>query len=38
MGLLLGLITLSDAKASGIDYRGDPAILDRIGVAEARAA
>lgn len=38
MGLLLGLIKLPDAKASGIDYRGDPAMLDRIGVAEAHAA
>jgi DNA-binding HxlR family transcriptional regulator len=31
LGLLLGLLGPADAKASGIDYRGDPAILDRIG-------
>ncbi len=31
MGLLLGLLELADAKASGINYRGDPSILDRIG-------
>ncbi len=30
MGLLLGLLQLSDAKANGIDYQGDPATLDRI--------
>jgi len=31
MGLLLGLLELPDANASGVDYQGDPAILDRIG-------
>lgn len=31
MGLLLGLLELADAKARGIDYQGDPTILDRIG-------
>src|SRR6266516_1870024 len=31
MGLLLGLVQLADAKASGVDYEGDPIILDRIG-------
>lgn len=31
MGLLLGLIQPADAKANGIDYQGEPAILDRIG-------
>jgi DNA-binding HxlR family transcriptional regulator len=30
MGLLLGLLELADAKASGVTYQGDPAILDRI--------
>jgi DNA-binding HxlR family transcriptional regulator len=30
MGLLLGLLGLADAKASGVDYRGSPAILRRI--------
>jgi DNA-binding HxlR family transcriptional regulator len=30
LGLLLGLLALDDAKANGISYRGDPAILDRI--------
>ena len=31
LGLLLGLLALDDAKARGIDYAGDPAVLDRIG-------
>jgi DNA-binding HxlR family transcriptional regulator len=31
MGLLLGLLEPADAKASGVDYQGDPTILDRIG-------
>jgi DNA-binding HxlR family transcriptional regulator len=31
MGLLLGLIQPADAKANGIDYQGEPTILDRIG-------
>jgi len=31
MGLLLGRLKLADARAGGIHYRGDPAILDRIG-------
>jgi DNA-binding HxlR family transcriptional regulator len=31
MGLLLGLLQPADAKASGVDYQGDPTILDRIG-------
>jgi DNA-binding HxlR family transcriptional regulator len=31
MGLLLGLLELADAEASGVTYQGDPAILDRIG-------
>jgi len=26
-----GLLDLADAKAAGIDYQGDPAILERIG-------
>jgi DNA-binding HxlR family transcriptional regulator len=30
MGLLLGLIELAAAEASGVTYRGDPAILDRM--------
>jgi DNA-binding HxlR family transcriptional regulator len=30
MGLLLGVLELADAKASGVTYQGDPAILDRI--------
>jgi DNA-binding HxlR family transcriptional regulator len=30
MGLLLGLIELADATASGVSYQGDPAILDRL--------
>jgi DNA-binding HxlR family transcriptional regulator len=31
LGLLLGLLELADAKASGIDYQGDPTVLDRLG-------
>jgi hypothetical protein len=31
LGLLLGLLQAGDAKANGIDYQGDPSILDRIG-------
>jgi DNA-binding HxlR family transcriptional regulator len=31
LGLLLGLLALAHAKASGINYQGDPTILDRIG-------
>ena len=31
MGLLLGMLTLSDAKSIGIGFTGDPAILERIG-------
>jgi DNA-binding HxlR family transcriptional regulator len=31
MGLLLGLLGPADAKAHGVDYQGDPTILDRIG-------
>jgi DNA-binding HxlR family transcriptional regulator len=31
LGLLLGLLQPADAKANGIDYQGDPTILDRIG-------
>jgi len=35
MGLLLGLISLSDAQAGGVTYEGDPSILDRIGATGA---
>jgi DNA-binding HxlR family transcriptional regulator len=31
MGLLLGLLTVTDARAVGVSYAGDPAILERIG-------
>src|SRR6266536_2577270 len=31
LGLLLGLLELADAKASGINFQGDPTILDRFG-------
>jgi DNA-binding HxlR family transcriptional regulator len=31
LGLLLGLLGAADAKANGVDYQGDPTILDRIG-------
>jgi len=30
MGLLLGLLDLAEAQKCGVDYNGDPAILDRI--------
>lgn len=38
LGLLLGLFELADAKANGVDYQGDPAILDRIGAQTAPSA
>jgi DNA-binding HxlR family transcriptional regulator len=31
MGLLLGLLRPADAKANGVEYTGDPAVLDRFG-------
>jgi DNA-binding HxlR family transcriptional regulator len=31
MGLLLGLLELTNAKAAGVDYQGDPKVLDRLG-------
>jgi hypothetical protein len=31
MGLLLGILGVRQAKAAGISFDGDPAILDRIG-------
>lgn len=31
LGLLLGLVGLADARAAGVSYQGDPAVLDRIG-------
>lgn len=31
MGLLLGLLELDGARAGGVSYDGDPAVLDRIG-------
>ena len=30
LGLLLGLLGPADAKAGGVDYQGDPAIIERI--------
>ncbi len=30
MGLLLGVLQPADAKANGVDYQGDPTILDRL--------
>jgi DNA-binding HxlR family transcriptional regulator len=38
MGLVLGLLELADATASGVTYEGDPAILDRIGATITPAA
>jgi len=37
LGLLLGLRSLSDAEASGVEYEGNPAVLDRVGT-DARVA
>jgi DNA-binding HxlR family transcriptional regulator len=31
MGLLLGLLQPADAQANGVEYTGDPSVLDRIG-------
>ena len=31
LGLLLGLLELPDAQASGVELQGDPTALDRIG-------
>jgi DNA-binding HxlR family transcriptional regulator len=31
LGLLLGLVPLPEAQSSGVDYVGDPAVLDRLG-------
>jgi DNA-binding HxlR family transcriptional regulator len=30
MALVLGLLGLDDARANGVDYQGDPAVLDRL--------
>jgi DNA-binding HxlR family transcriptional regulator len=38
MGLLLGMLTLREAKAVGVSYSGDPSILERIGPAAAVAS
>ena len=38
LGLLLGLLELANAKAAGVNYQGDPAILDRIGAQTAPSA
>ncbi|HEY1567220.1 MAG TPA: winged helix-turn-helix transcriptional regulator [Solirubrobacteraceae bacterium] len=37
MGLLLGIIGIREAKAAGVTYVGDPAILQRIGPADQRS-
>jgi DNA-binding HxlR family transcriptional regulator len=31
LGLLLGRLELADAKADGVSYQGDPAVLNRLG-------
>jgi DNA-binding HxlR family transcriptional regulator len=31
MGLLLGFLNLAEAEENGVDYTGDPAMLDRLG-------
>jgi DNA-binding HxlR family transcriptional regulator len=38
LGLLFGPLKLADAKANGVNYQGDPKILDRIGAATNAAA
>lgn len=38
LGVLLGLLELTDAKAAGIKFQGDPAILERLGSQLAPAA
>ncbi len=38
MGLLLGILGVREAKAAGVSYVGDPAILDRIGADPALVA
>jgi DNA-binding HxlR family transcriptional regulator len=35
MGLLLGMLTVREARAVGVSYAGDPAVLERIGPAPA---
>jgi DNA-binding HxlR family transcriptional regulator len=37
MGLLLGLLELDDAKAVGVSFEGDPAVLERIGADAIRS-
>jgi DNA-binding HxlR family transcriptional regulator len=37
MGLLLGILGVREAKAAGVTYVGDPAILRRIGPADQRS-
>ncbi|HTU97019.1 MAG TPA: helix-turn-helix domain-containing protein [Solirubrobacteraceae bacterium] len=37
MGLLLGILGLREATAAGVSYAGDPAILERIGLADQRS-
>jgi DNA-binding HxlR family transcriptional regulator len=38
MGLLLGRLELADARARGVSFQGDPAILDRIGAQSTPAS
>jgi DNA-binding HxlR family transcriptional regulator len=38
MGLLLGILGVREAKAAGVSYAGDPAILERIGADSAVVA
>jgi DNA-binding HxlR family transcriptional regulator len=38
LGLLLGLVELADAEAAGVSYRGDRAILGRVGAKPIAAA
>jgi hypothetical protein len=38
MALLLGMLQPADATANGIDYQGDPTVLDRIGAQATPAA
>jgi DNA-binding HxlR family transcriptional regulator len=38
LGLVLGLLELADAKAAGINFQGDPTVLERLGSQLAPAA
>ena len=37
LGFLIGLLSLPEAEASGVEYEGDPAVMDRVGADAAVA-